>query len=75
MKIEKIYKVENIEFTNLKNAKKYIEVINTNNHYFEEKEKEEISLGIKSNIDVSIYINIEFNYLQMKEIRLGLEKV
>lgn len=39
MKIEKIYKVENIEFTNLKDAKKYIEVINTNNLYFEEKEK------------------------------------
>ncbi len=39
MEIEKFYRVGNIEFSNLKNAKKYIEINNNNSYYFGEEEK------------------------------------
>ena len=68
MEIEKFYRVGNIEFSNLKDAKKYIEINNNNSYYFGEEEKEEIALGIKSNVDVSIYAKHEFDYFKMKEI-------
>ena len=32
----------------------------------------EISLGLKHNLDVSYYLNPNFNWLQMDEIRKGL---
>ena len=39
---------------------------------FNEKQKEQIQLGLNDNLDVSIYLNTEFNWKQMKEIRLGI---
>ena len=41
---------------------------------FNEKQQEEIRLGLEKNIEVSIYANSNFNFLQMRQIRLGLEK-
>ena len=41
---------------------------------FNEKQQEQIRLGLEKNIDVSIYANSNFNFLQMRQIRLGLEK-
>ena len=37
-------------------------------------ELEEINLGIKSGIDISVYAKKEFNSEQMYQIRLGLEE-
>ena len=39
---------------------------------FNEKQKEQIRLGLDNNLDISTYINPEFNWKQMKEIRLGI---
>lgn len=39
---------------------------------FDEKQKEQIKLGLEDNLDMSICINPEFNWKQMKEIRLGI---
>ena len=38
---------------------------------FDEDQQYEILEGLKSNIDVSMYANSEFNASQMSEIRLG----
>ena len=37
------------------------------------RQKEEIRLGLESNLDVSIFANPEYNGGQMREIRLGLK--
>lgn len=34
----------------------------------------EIKMGLYEDMDVSIYANSQYNWMQMKEIRLGLEK-
>ena len=34
---------------------------------------EEIKLGLEDNLDISIYVNEDFNGPQMKQIRLGLK--
>ena len=41
---------------------------------FYEDQKKEIKLGLKSNVDVSIYAKIDFTWQQMEEIRLGLKQ-
>jgi len=33
----------------------------------------EIRFGLENNIDVFVYLNNNFNYLQMRQIRFGLE--
>ena len=40
---------------------------------FNKEQKIEILIGIKANIDVSIYAKTEFNRAQMFQIRRGLE--
>ena len=40
---------------------------------FEEKQKVEILEGLKNNVDISIYANPEYSWVQMKEIREKLE--
>ena len=35
---------------------------------------EEIRLGLKNNLDVSLYANSEISWQEMKEIRLKLQK-
>ena len=40
---------------------------------FLEDEQDEILLGLKANLDVSVYATTEFTVGQMEEIRLGLE--
>ena len=39
----------------------------------DEEQKEQISLGLKDNLNVFIYANSEFNWKQMAQIRLGLK--
>ena len=41
---------------------------------FDKYQQKEIMLGIKSNVDVSIYAKIDFTWQQMEEIRLGLKQ-
>ena len=40
---------------------------------FDEFQQQEILEGLKSNVDVSIYANLEFDWRKMEQIRLGLE--
>ena len=40
---------------------------------FNEKQQEEIKLGLQKNVDVSVYAKPELSYLQMKKIRKKLE--
>lgn len=39
---------------------------------FTEEQQEQIELGKKANLDVSIYANPKYNWAQMREIRKGL---
>ena len=39
---------------------------------FDKYQQKEIMLGIKSNVDVSIYAKIDFTWQQMQKIRFGL---
>ena len=41
---------------------------------FNEKQQEQIRLGLEKNIDVSIYAKSKFNSWQMEEIREGLKE-
>ena len=41
---------------------------------FDEKQKEEIILGLEDNLDVSKYANPDLDWLQMSEIRIGLKE-
>ena len=41
---------------------------------FNDEQKEQIKLGLENNVDVSIYTNPKFDWKQMKQIRLELEK-
>ena len=41
---------------------------------FDEDQKTEIIKGLEKNLDVSIYVNPEYSWRQMKEIRKGLEQ-
>ena len=41
---------------------------------FNRNQQKEILEGLKSNVNVSMYANPEFNADQMSEIRLGLKK-
>lgn len=40
---------------------------------FDVFQKDEIELGIKSGVDITIYATPEFDWLQMAQIRYGLE--
>lgn len=40
-----------------------------------EKQKEQIRIGLENGLEVSWYVNLEFSADQMEEIRLGLEKI
>lgn len=40
---------------------------------FDKKQKEQIRLGLKANLDVSIYAKPVFDWKQMWQIKLGLE--
>ena len=40
---------------------------------FNQRQQEQITFGLLSNVDVLIYAKKEFDYKQMEEIRLGLE--
>ena len=40
---------------------------------FDEKQEEEINIGLNDNLNVSVYATPEFNWKQMKQIRYGLE--
>ena len=44
------------------------------NYYFKIEQKEIIKAGVISGFDVSWYAKSEFDWLQMEEIRLGLEQ-
>ena len=50
----------------------YNELISQYN--FDEAQKEEIKLGLKKKLNISLYAKPEFTYKQMLEIRLGLEQ-
>ena len=50
----------------------YNELISKYN--FKDEQKEQIKLGIENNVNVSIYTNPKFDWKQMKQIRLELEK-
>ena len=41
---------------------------------FDEDQQVQIRIGIKSNLDVSIYANPEYSWRQMEEIRKGLKE-
>ena len=41
---------------------------------FDEDQQVQIRIGIKSNLDVSIYANPEYSWRQMEEIRKGLKQ-
>ena len=41
---------------------------------FDKKQLKQIELGVIAGVDVSIYAKPEFDWEQMKEIRLGLVK-
>ena len=45
-----------------------------NYNYFNNYQMEQIRLGLKSKLDISIYAKPEFNSGQMKQIRYGLEQ-
>ena len=40
---------------------------------FDVAQKYVINEGLKKNLDVSIYVNPDYNYKQMEQIRLGLK--
>ena len=61
--MNKIYNNLNIE--NLMKTKWF--------NQFEESQQEVIRIGLKENVDVSIYAKKEYNWLQMEQIRKGLE--
>ena len=50
----------------------YNELISKYN--FKDEQKEQIKLGLENNVNVSIYTNPKFDWKQMKQIRLELEK-
>ena len=54
---------------NKEQEKIYNELISKYN--FNRQQKEEIELGLKRSVDVSIYANPKFNWRQMREIRYG----
>ena len=41
---------------------------------FDKKQKRIIKEGLEANVDVSLYAKKEFNWRQMEEIKVGLEK-
>ena len=41
---------------------------------FDKNQIEQIRLGFKSDVDAIVYAKPEFDWVQMREIRLGLEK-
>ena len=49
----------------------YNEIISKYN--FNKAQKNEIELGLKRSVDVSIYAKPQFSFYQMGQIRLGLE--
>ena len=51
-----------------------MKTIKLNKKEFDSYQLEEIYLGLKDDLDVSIYAKPEFNDDQMNEIRLGLKK-
>ena len=55
--------------------KRYIKASNSSIDLdkFDEYQRKQIELGLKSNIDVDIYATPEFDAYQMYEIRKGLE--
>ena len=78
---KKIYNNLNIENLIKTNSFKQLtveekEVLLKNSQWFnqfDEFQQEEILEGLKSNVDVSIYANLEFDWRKMEQIRLGLE--
>ena len=45
------------------------------NDEYQKVQDQEIKLGIEQGLDVSLYANPEFNWLQMEQIRLGLSLI
>ena len=43
------------------------------NDEYQKAQRQEIKLGKEEGLDVSIYSNPEFNWLQMEQIRMGLK--
>ncbi|MFI3211268.1 MAG: hypothetical protein R3Y64_09520 [Peptostreptococcaceae bacterium] len=54
-------------------AYKYPEIYSLVNDSYQAEQINEIGKGLESNIDLSIYNDVEYNSMQMKQIRLGLE--
>lgn len=68
--IEHIYRVNKLDFDNLKDAKTFEKY----SSLFSNEQLKEIYNGYLSKIDYKIYLNAEFTPEQMKQVRLGLEK-
>lgn len=41
---------------------------------FDKNQLEQLSLGIDSGVDILLYLDTKYNFVQMEQIRLGLEK-
>ena len=61
--MNKIY--NNLNVDNLMKAEMF--------NQFNEYQQEQIELGLKANVDVSLYSNPEISWFKMKQVRLGLE--
>lgn len=73
-KVEEItyYKVEDYLFDNEEKANQYCNLINQ--YKFDKEQKKVMKNSLDLSLDISIYAKPEFDYLQMEEIRLGIEK-
>ena len=60
--MKKIY--NNLSIENLMKTEKF--------NQFDEIQQKQIELGLKNNLDISIYAKPELDFQQMNEIRLGL---
>ena len=67
--IKHIYRLENFEFDNLKDAERFNEYLSI----FRRLQLKELYLGYKNGINYRIYAKSEYNEKQMREIRYGLE--
>lgn len=70
MTVEHIYKVGTLLFDNLQDAETFDEYSKS----FNKKQLKELYKGYKSKINYKSYLNPEFDFKQMEEIRIGARR-
>ena len=68
MAIKTFYKVNNLEFDNLKDAETFDSYLKS----FDKKQMKELYMGCKAKINYKVYLDPKLDYTQMEQIRIGL---